>query len=205
VLAARARVGLHAQQREQRGGGGGHALAEQLVVRGQRRRGRGQRAQDGERQAGRAAGRVDGDVGRGAQARDARGVLARVGEAAAPGLGHLRGLRIRRQPLARGVRLVDPRPELRRRQPGELQCEVPQVALRIDGEGRNAVDGQLLEQRDGEARLAAAGHAHDDPVRGQVAGVIQQQLVQRTARRIVAAAEVEHAELFVVLHARDPR
>ncbi len=54
------------------------------------------------------------------------------------------------------------------REIGERQQQVAEVALGVDDEGRDAVDRGLLEQRDAQAGLAAAGHADADRVRGQV-------------------------------------
>ena len=83
-----------------------------------------------------AAGRVDRDVHRFAEAADAVAVLAPFGEAVLPGLGRLRGERLRRRALARGFRRVDPGLELRGRQAGESQHQVRNVAFRVDDERR---------------------------------------------------------------------
>ena len=52
---------------------------------------------------------------------------------------------------------------------GEREREVAHVALRVDDQRRNARQQRLLEQDDGEAGLAGAGHADDDAVGRQVA------------------------------------
>ncbi len=53
----------------------------------------------------------------------------------------------------------------------EEQQQVREVALRVDGDDRDALAQQLLEEDDGEAGLARAGHADDEPVGQQVGGV----------------------------------
>ncbi len=78
------------------------------------------------------------------------------------------------------------------------QQQIAQVALRIDRDSGNAVDGGFFEQREAQAGLAAAGHADANRVRRQVARVIQEEIGSvRAARRIDFAAEIEGAELFV--------
>ncbi len=56
-------------------------------------------------------------------------------------------------------------------EPVEEQQQVREVALRVDRDHRDALAQQLLEEDDGEARLARAGHPDDEPVRQQVGGV----------------------------------
>ena len=60
-----------------------------------------------------------------------------------------------------------------------MQQQVAQVALGIDDNRRDAVQGGLFEQADAQSGLARAGHAGHHPVGGQVSRVIQQQLVGR--------------------------
>ncbi len=168
---------------------------------GRRRR---ERSEDRERPAGVAARREDRDLRGVAQAADALAVLAPRGEPLAPLLGLGRGELVARDPLARGVLLVDPGQEVLRAQLGEGQQQVGEVALGVDDHGRDAVDRGLLEQVDAEAGLAAAGHADDHGVRDQVARVVEQGLVaRRERRRVERPAQVEDAELFEVHH-RDP-
>ena len=88
---------------------------------------------------------------------------------------------------------------------GKRQQQVAQVALGIDGDRRDAVDGRFFEQREAQARLAAAGHADADGVRGQILRVVQQQLVaQLLRRRVEFTAQVEDAELLEVRHRDRP-
>jgi hypothetical protein len=98
---------------------------------------------------------------------------------------------------SRGTR-IDPRCEVLRAQFRKSQQQVAQVALRIDGDGRHAVDGCLLQQRQAQAGLAAAGHADADRMRGEVARVVQQRLrMVHAALGVELTAQVEHAEGFV--------
>ena len=84
---------------------------------------------------------------------------------------------------------------------GKGQHQVRDVALRVDHDRRDAVERGLLEERDAEPRLAAAGHADADRVRRQVPRVVHQRLGgERVLGGVVAAAEVERAEFFEVGH-----
>ena len=56
---------------------------------------------------------------------------------------------------------------------GKGEQQVAEVALGIDGDDRDAVDGGFFEQRQAEARLAAAGHADAHGVGGEVLGVVR--------------------------------
>ena len=160
-----------------------------------------ERAQDRQRQPRGAARRVDRDVRRLAEAADALAVLAPLGEPVLPGLGRLRGERLGRRALARRLGRVDPGLELRGAEAGKGQHQVRDVALRVDHERRDAVERGLLEERDAEARLAAAGHADADRVRREVPRVVHQRLGgERVLRGVVAAAEVERAQFFEVRH-----
>ena len=85
--------------------------------------------------------------------------------------------------------------------PGKVSSRLRDVALRVDHERRDAVERGLLEQRDAEARLAAAGHADADGVGREVPRVVHQRLGgERILGGVVAAAEVERAEFFEVRH-----
>ena len=201
-MLAAARSGLDARQRQQAGRRVARALAEQLrvVPDGSGRRGEG--GQDRDRKAGRAAGRVDGELGGVAEALDPGAVLPRLRKPLPPGLRLLRGKRVGRHPGAPRLVLVDPGPEILRGEPGERQEQVAQVALRIDGDDRHAVDGRFLDQAQAESGLAAARHADAEGMGHQVARVVQDRLVERLSRLdVVFTAEVEQAELLEVLHA----
>src|SRR4030095_12591313 len=79
--------------------------------------------------------------------------------------------------------------------------EVAQVALGVDGERRDAVDGSLLEQPDAEPGLAAPCHPDADPVGRQVFRVVEQELGKGLpGLRVPAPPQVEDPELLVVRH-----
>ena len=160
-------------------------------------RGRREGAQRGEREAGRRPGRVDREVGRGTQAPDAIAVLAPVGEALAPEIGTVLRVGLRVHALASRLALVDPGLQVGRAQLGEGEQEVPEVALRVEDERRHTVQRGLLQQRDAEAGLAAAGHADADGVGGQVLRVVQVGLGRdRRRRRVPAPTEIEGPQLL---------
>ena len=58
-----------------------------------------------------------------------------------------------------------------------MQQGVGHIALGIDHQGRNAVQGGLFQQVDAQAGLARAGHADHDRMGGQVSRVVEQRLV----------------------------
>jgi hypothetical protein len=87
--------------------------------------------------------------------------------------------------------------EIARRQIWKRQHQIREIALRIDDEGRNAVDRRFLDQSDAQAGLAAAGHADTHRVRREIACIVQNQLVaRRAAVRKADFTEIECAELF---------
>ena len=53
----------------------------------------------------------------------------------------------------------------------------------VDADGRDAVDGGFLQQRQAQAGLAAAGHADADGVGRQVLRVVEHQVVAERCRR----------------------
>jgi Flp pilus assembly protein TadD len=79
----------------------------------------------------------------------------------------LRGEAASGQALARASRRR-PRAEILRGELREGEQQVAEVALGVDGDRRDAVDRGLLEQREAQAGLAAAGHADADRVRGDL-------------------------------------
>src|SRR4030095_5216283 len=82
---------------------------------------------------------------------------------------------------------------------GEGEEEIAQIALGIDHQRGNAVDRGLLEERQAEAGLAAARHAHADRVGDEIFRIVEEQGAGGCFRaEIVGAPEVEHAELFEV-------
>ncbi len=134
-----------------------------------------------------------------------RAVFVPVGQAVRPQLGLLRGEGLGGEAVARRVGGVDPRREVTRREIGKRQQQVREVALRIDGEHRHAVDGRFLDQSDAEAGLAAAGHAHADRVRDEVLRVVEHEPgAPRAGGQVVLLAQIEDAQLLVVRHRHAP-
>ena len=108
VLPALDRVRLDAEQSQQRGRGGVDALAQQLRVLDDGRSRRGERLENRDRQARRAARSVHGEVRRLAQPPDAARVLPPGGEPVLPELRLLAGVLLGRDSLGPRVVLVDP-------------------------------------------------------------------------------------------------
>ena len=199
MVAALDRVGIAAEQRKQARHHRAHAVAQRGGVGQKFRRRRRERAQHGERQAGLGARRIDVDVHRVTEARDAVRLLLPFGEALAPGVGGLGGEVLDAQALARGVGGVDPGLEVRRAQLREGEHQVAEVALGVDADRRHAVDRGFLEQREAETRLAAARHADADRVCRQVLGVIKDEVVlERVRARVEFLAQIEDAQFLVV-------
>ncbi len=164
-------------------------------------RGRGQRAEQRQRQAGAAAGRVQGDLGRLLQPADAIAVLVPSRQAGAPSLRLLCRKRVGLHPLPPRLLRIHPGRKIRRAQIRKGQQQVAQVPLGIDDQGGDAVDGRLLEQSDPQPCLPAAGHAHQQAVRDQISSVEQQRLRPRLMRaRLAPPAQVKQPQLLVVLH-----
>ena len=200
VLAALQGIRCDADEPEQARNGGRNAVARRDLIASLRWRREGPEYR--QRQARRAAGRVDGDVDGITEAADAVAVFAPFGESVLPGLGGFRRERLWRRGLAAGLRRIDPRLELGGREARKGQHQVCDVALGVDHERRNAIERGLLEDRNAKARLAAAGHADAHGVRRQVPRVVHQGLAgERVFRGVVAAADVESAQFFEVGHA----
>ena len=153
-----------------------------------------------------AAGRVDCKLGRRLKPLDTLTALPPLLQAFAPQVGLFRRKLLRFHPLASRIVFVDPglkifRPEIRK-----LQQEIADVALGIDYERRNTVDGRFLEQIDAKSRLAAAGHSDANGVRYQVPAVIQHCFLSGLAgRRIVFASQIERSKFFDILHVSSKR
>src|SRR4029077_9859782 len=99
---------------------------------------------------------------------------------------------------------IDPRRKVGCGKLGKRQQQVAKIALGIDRNHGDAVDGGLLDQIVAEARLAAAGHAGDERVRDQVRRVVEQGRVGRRGccSGSYFTAEIEEAKLLEVLHWR---
>ena len=142
---------------------------------------------------------VDGHIGRGLQSCDAGAVLIPFREASLPALCGVSGRRVNGRVVTLRFAGINPRCEIRRGEIGKRQEEIPEIALRVDGQHGDAVDGRFLDQRDPESRLAAPGHADDDGVRQEIAGVIEEEIVEARARaEVELLAEIEESELLVI-------
>ena len=205
MLAALERVRIDTQQGQEARHRGADAVAQRVAV-GQDFRGRrGQRAQHAERAPGVAARRVQRQIGGVPQAADAVGVLSPLGQSLAPALGGLSGELIGREPFAHRLGRVHPGSEVLGAQLRKGEEEVAQVALRVDGDGRHAVERGLLQQGDAQAGLAAARHPHAQRVGGEILRLVEERLVASLPRlRVEYPAEVEHAQLVEVVHRRPP-
>ena len=191
-------VRLDAAEREQRAHRGVDLLAHRLRVGGRSVGGlrRVERAHHRERSPCAAARRVDREVDRLAQLRDARAVLAPRGEPFAPLRRHLRRALGHRASTPRRVARIDPRLEIPRRERRKREEQVSDVTFGIDADRGHSVDRGLFEERDAEARLAAARHADADRVGRQITRVVEQRRSIRRARRVEGATEVEGTELL---------
>ena len=83
------------------------------------------------------------------------------------------------------LRVVDPRAEIARCEVGEREAEVGQVALRVDGDHREAGLQRFLDDDHAESGLARAGHADDHPVGRELVGRHAD-----VARRVVGRARM---------------
>jgi hypothetical protein len=149
--------------------------------------------------------RSSGELGRIAQARDARPVLTPFRQSLLPALRRAGCELLGRLVLDARLVPVDPGEEIRRLQIREGQQQVGEVALGIDHDGRNAIERSFFQQREAQTGLAAAGHADAQGVRHEILGLVQSQpRLRLVAGKIEGAAEVEDAELLEVggLHAK---
>ncbi len=73
----------------------------------------------------------------------------------------------------------------------EQQEQVAEIALGVDGEDGHALEQQLLDEGDGEAGLAGAGHADDEAVGHEVGGLQLDPRAQRPALGVEFLADVE--------------
>ena len=194
-------IGVDTEQREYAGRRGVNTFAQRLAVFAQCRRRRNECTQQRDRSAGGTSRRVDGDVCGVSEALDAITVFPPTSQAIAPRLRLLRGEFVGRNAGVRRLLRIYPRTKVRRSKLRKAQCEISQIALRVDCNDRDAIHQRFLDQVDPEPRLAAAGHADDDGVRRQIFRIVQHEIVAARSRgEIVAFAEVERAQLFVVRH-----
>ena len=152
---------------------------------------------DVDRNAGCAAGRVNGHLHLLPQPADAFAVLTPRGQPRFPQLRLLRGKRVGFQTLAAGILLVDPGTEIPGAQVRKGEQKIAQVSLGVDNDGRNVVHGRLFEQRKTQAGLAAPGHTHADRMGHKIAGIVKQRsILAFFGGGIIGAPEIEGPELF---------
>ena len=168
VFAARQRVGIDAHQAQQAAHEPAHLVGDGLEVAHVARDG--ERTHHVERHARRGARRVHGEVDPLTQRPDVGAAQAPAGQPLGPGLGLPGGIVGHGLAGLLGVAGVHPRFEVAGRQFGEREAQIGEVALRVDEQRRNAGAQRLLDQHHAQAGLARPGHAHDHPVRGEVAG-----------------------------------
>jgi hypothetical protein len=187
----RQRVRLHAHEAEQPGHDGLDLVAQVLLggIEGHARRV--ERLQHVQRHARPRARRVDDRIVGLLQRRDVAGAEAPLREALLPGgrgvdSGRLHVLAI----ASRGLG-VDPGLERSRVETVEEQQQVREVTLRVDRDHRDALAQQLFEEDDGEAGLARARHADDEPVGQQVGGVELEPWAGLAAFEVDLPSEVE--------------
>ncbi len=78
--------------------------------------------------------------------------------------------------LAQGLGFVDPGAEVFAAEFGEGKEKIAEVALRVDEDGGDAIQGGFLEQGEAEAGLAAARHADTDGMGGEILGVVEDEV-----------------------------
>jgi hypothetical protein len=110
----------------------------------------------------------------------------------------LPGVLFFRQALLLRVLLVEPVLEVLGVEIGEVEKQIREIALGVNDDRGNAVDGCLFEEVDAQAGLARAGHADDHAVRGQIAGVVHDVFVRQhfVLAEVVLAPQVKAGGLF---------
>ena len=161
-------IGFDVHEAEHRGNGAFDAVCERFGVIHDLLRRAIQRTENRHGQTRVAAGRVDRHIDGLAQFFDAVGALAPIAKAFLPSCGLRHGVIIWRLAFATRFVLIDPRAELLSAEIGEGEQRIAEIALGVDGDDRNAVDGRFFEQREAQAGLAGAGHAEHHAVRDEV-------------------------------------
>lgn len=179
MLPARQRVGFNPYQRQEARCGGLDPLPEEVAVGFDRLRRGVEGAQGAHHPPGGTARRVDRQIDRFPHFLDPGAVDTPFLQALLPGRGGLPGQFLGRKPLPGSLLGVYPGQEVPRRKSREGQKQVGQVSLGVDGYHGNLVYQGFLDERDGEPRLAAAGHPDDHPVGGEVPGVVEEQFARR--------------------------
>ncbi len=162
---------------------------------------RAQRGEDAHGQPGIRAGRVDAVARGGFEPAHPVGDDAPTGESLRPGVRHVGGVLRHVHPGAARVVHVDPGLKVFGAQVGEVEQQIGDVALRIDDDRRDVVENGFFEQGDAQPGFAAAGHADDDGVGGQVARVVIDHVVGKAlAVGVVATTEIKRGGRFDKRH-----
>ncbi len=187
------RLGGHPGQGEDRGDHARNLLAQGLLVALKAAARRAQRGQDADRQARRRAGGVERNVRRAAEPLHPLRGDAPVRQAVLPLVGFLGGVGGHVAALADRLVLVNPRFEGFRVEAWEVQQQVADVTFGVNDDRRDAIQDGFLEQGDAQAGLAAAGHAQDQTVGGQVARIVIDHLILDDLIRLglIEAPDVE--------------
>jgi hypothetical protein len=81
------------------------------------------------------------------------------------------------------------------------QQQIGQIALGVDHNSRNPINGCFLKKTDTEAGFSASGHPHTNRMRNQILGVIQQPArFELFLCQIIGTTKVEDPELLEFLH-----
>ena len=116
-------------------------------------------------------------------------------------LSLLGGKRVGDHPGAPGLIVVDPGPEVRRRERRERQQQIAEVPLGIDGNHRHTVDRGFFDERQAQAGLAAACHSDANGMRDEIARVVENEVVETLPRsNVVFSSQIKKAELLEILH-----
>ena len=94
---------------------------------------------------------------------------------------------------------IDPRREVCRARLGNVRRRFSEIALRVDGQtGMPSIAASSMSVMP-EPGLAAAGHADADGVGQEIAGVVEDEIVEAGAfLEIELLSEVEESELLVI-------
>ena len=138
------------------------------------------RAEDIETDSGPRSRCVDGHLGAVTELGHPLGTDTGSGEALLPGRGSGGRELVRGHSLPVRLGLIDPGQEVRRVELGEIEEEVPHVALGIDDQARDAIEQRLLEDRDSEPRLARPGHTDDHTMSCEIGAVIGERFLGLT-------------------------
>ena len=201
MLAARNRVRVDTEQRQDAGRGGLDALPVQIDVIQQCRVGCGERLQYRDRQAGVAARRVDRKVHIFSELRNAAAGLAPVVETFFPERRLSRGKLVGRLALVGCRPFVDPGTKIVGAELWKREQDIAHVTLGIQRDNRNVIERRLLQQADAETGFARTRHADDDSMCRQVLRVVQNEVVgEFVGFAVVALADIERTKFFEVQH-----